>query len=127
MKEVSRRAIERISELQPQDWAALAARAQAYRVGGDVWEIAWLAARAGHAAGIAAQSRAILAGAPALAAAAIAGAVAACEAREAVDAAQFCTLSDPVGSAIEPSSGSGQAGPEPTPWINRLRCVPVYG
>ena len=63
MKEVTRRAIERIGELRPQDWAVLAARAQAYRVGGDAWETAWLAARAGHAAGIPAQSRAILAGA----------------------------------------------------------------
>lgn len=127
MKEVTRRAIERIGELRPQDWAVLAARAQAYRVGGDAWETAWLAARAGHAAGIPAQSRAILAGAAPLPAAAIAGAVAACEAREALDAAQACALSDPLGCAIEPSFWSGQAGPQPPTWINRLRCVPVYG
>src|SRR5579871_3344535 len=80
MRRETTRAIERIETLDPVAWQAIERRAQQQTVGGAAWEEAWMAARIGQAAGIGAQRRALEHGASTMAAAAVAGAVAAIEA-----------------------------------------------
>ena len=94
------RAMERIRTLSSTEWETIRVRALAARVGGYAWEQAWMAAKTGHAAGIAAQQRATAYGASTLAAAAVAGAVAAIQAANLLSAEDYRTLTDPVGAAL---------------------------
>jgi hypothetical protein len=102
MKEETLRAISEIETLTPEDWQHLREQAASKRVGSEWWESAWLAARAGHAAGTAAQVQALRAGASLLAAAAVAGAVAALEARDQLTNDRFTTLTEPAIRVLRP-------------------------
>lgn len=115
MKLTTLRAIETIDALTAEQWERLGERARELKVGAAAWETAWLAAAVGQAAGIAAQSRAMTAGADPLAAAAFAGAIAAFEAREWLSAEQFAALTDPVASIIERPPGPKPVVIEPIP------------
>jgi hypothetical protein len=96
MKSTTRQLLERIEALGVADLQAVANRAAKLGVGGSLWEEAWLAARIGQAAGLVAQERALAKGASLLAAAALAGVVAACEADEELTSAQHRTLAAPL-------------------------------
>ena len=94
------RAIQRIHSLTANEWETIRVQALAMSVGGYDWDEAWMAASAGHKAGIEAQRRAGECGASSLAAAAVAGAVAAIQAGTQLRAEDFRTLIDPVGDAL---------------------------
>jgi hypothetical protein len=94
MERQSIEVIERMRDNQLIDWAALRAQAAAAEVGGWRWEEAWMAARTGQPAGTAAFSQARSCGADRLSAAALAGIVAAHEARSALTEQQFRVLVD---------------------------------
>src|SRR2546421_6970308 len=93
---------DRILQLSPRQWDAIALRARELGVGGARWEEAWLAAGRGHRYAMAAQSRAISAGASPIAAAALAGAVAAQRARAQITAEHYATLVEPAVELIGP-------------------------
>jgi hypothetical protein len=110
MRSETSRAIERIGTLTSSEWEAIRVRALDRKVGAYAWDAAWIAAKTGQLAGITAQQHTLECGASNLAAAAVAGAVAAIEARNQVSAQQYRTLLDPVGERL------GSAGPEPARW-----------
>ena len=100
MRRETMRAIERIGTLTAADWETIRFRALQKKVGGLAWDEAWMAASAGHRAGIEAQRRATERGASTLAAAAVAGAVAAIQAANLLSAEYYRTLIAPVGDAL---------------------------
>jgi hypothetical protein len=100
MRRETLRAIQQIETLTAADWDAIHGRAKADNVGGSAWEEAWMAAKIGLAAGIAAQNRAAACGASTLAAAAVAGAVAAIEAGDLITREHYASLTDPVANAL---------------------------
>lgn len=102
MKPETMEALDRIGQLRPSDWAAILRVVRRLQVGSARWEEAWLAARSGHAAAVAAQSRALQAGASPAAAAALAGATAALEARDQLSNDQFELLVRPGRSILRP-------------------------
>src|SRR5436309_3237894 len=95
----------RMEALSHTDWERIDRRASKEGVGGERWEDAWLAAAVGHPAAIAAQSRALACGASTLAAAALAGAIAACEAEGRLTPEQQTTLMAVVGRIADPPAG----------------------
>lgn len=94
------RAIEGIGTLTATEWETIRIRALNAKVGGYGWDEAWLAARIGHNAGFEAQRRATEHGASIVAAAAVAGAVAAIQAANLLSTDQYRMLTDPVGDAL---------------------------
>lgn len=86
-------------------WEVVEARAAALGIGGWRWEQAWIAASAGHAPAVTAYQRALAEGASRLAAAAVAGAVAAVEARDALTSDQYRTLVAPDAELAMSSTG----------------------
>ena len=100
MRRETIRAIERIGTLTAADWEAIRLRAMQKKVGAFAWDEAWTAASIGHHAGIEAQRRAAAHGASTMAAAAVAGAVAAIQAANLLSAEHYRTLTSPVGSAL---------------------------
>ena len=106
MRSSTRRMIESIERLSASDWESIRTRAAIYGVGGQHWEAAWLAAAAGHPAAITAQSRAVACGASTLAAAALAGAIAASEAEGLLTPEQEAILTAPI-EKIEGMSTGG--------------------
>lgn len=97
MRSSTRRLIEGIERLSPSDWDRIRSQAAIQGVGGEHWEAAWLAAAVGHRAAIKAQSLALAYGATALAAAALAGAIAASEAEGRLTPDQQAILTGPIG------------------------------
>ena len=112
MRPETLQAIQRIETLTAADWDAIRDRAQGRNVGGLAWEEAWMAARIGQAAGITAQNRASECGASTLAAAAVAGAVAAIEAGALLSPEHYASLTAPVGNALGRTSGPTRAPSE---------------
>jgi hypothetical protein len=94
--------LKRIDTLSPAELVAIDERARELGVGGSQWEEAWLAARQGHTSAITAYSRSLSAGATPVAAAAIAGAVAAQHTDALITQDQYETLVQPVVEAIAP-------------------------
>src|SRR5256885_7645592 len=94
--------LKRIDTLSPAELVAIDERARELGVGGSRWEEAWLAARQGHTSAITAYSRSVSAGATPVAAAAIAGAVAAQHTDALITQNQYETLVQPVADAIAP-------------------------
>ena len=94
--------LKRIYALSSAELVAIDARARELGVGGSQWEEAWLAARQGHTSAITAYSRSVSAGATPIAAAAIAGAVAAQHTDALITQDQYETLVQPVVEAIAP-------------------------
>ena len=110
MRSETIRAIERIGTLTTSEWEIVRRGALKAKVGGYAWDEAWMAANAGHTAGIQAQSRASECGASTLAAAAVAGVVAAIQAANLLTAEQYRTLTEPVGGALGPLRPEAPAG-----------------
>lgn len=104
------RAIERIGTLTTADWETIRLRALEKKVGAAAWDEAWEAASIGHVAGIEAQRRATEGGASIVAAAAVAGAVAAIQAANLLSGEHYRTLTSPVGNKL------GSLRPEPRGW-----------
>jgi hypothetical protein len=102
LKAETLRAISEIDKLTRSDWQRLRERAASLKVGSERWESAWLAAHAGHAAATAAQAQALRAGASLLAAAAVAGAVAALEAADQLTGELFACLTEPAERVVRP-------------------------
>ena len=94
--------LKRIDTLTSAELVAIDERARELGVGGSQWEEAWLAARQGHTSAITAYSRSVSAGATPVAAAAIAGAVAAQHTDALITQDQYETLVQPVVEAIAP-------------------------
>lgn len=97
MRSSTRRMIEGIERLSASEWESIREQAAIQGVGGEHWEAAWLAASAGHRAAVAAQSRAVACEAPPLAAAALAGAIAAIECRGRLTAEHEAILAAAIG------------------------------
>jgi hypothetical protein len=124
--------LKRIDILSSAELAAIDDRARKLGVGGSHWEEAWLAARHGHRSAIPAYSRALSAGATPLAAAAIAGAVAAQQTDAMITQDQYETLVQPVTDAIAPGRQAIEAVASPSrapltggnrgPWWPGRRC-----
>ena len=93
----STRMMEGIERLSASDWETIREQSEMQGVGGEHWEAAWLAAAPGHPAAVAAQSRALACEAPVLAAAALAGAIAAIEVRGRLTAEHQAILTAPIG------------------------------
>ena len=105
------RAIQRIQTLTSADWETIRVRALDRNVGGYAWDRAWEAAKPGQAAGIAAQQRAVECGASPMAAAAVAGAVAAIQAVNLLSGDDYRTLTDPVAIMLRPPAPARAKSP----------------